>query len=91
MEEIVAEALNLYSADRVGRFDFALEKSGGSVMLDRCSPSFDHAVTSVSLLGILPLWHVPSTPKVIIQVLPSLEIKLLNTPWSLLNIYGTTI
>lgn len=57
-----------YSADRVGKFDFALENSGGSVLLDMCSKTYTPSLATVSLFGF-PLWHVATTPKVIIQVL----------------------
>ena len=66
---MIAFSLRKFSADRIGKFDFALESSGGSVMLRHCSPTYTHTVTSVSLFGILPLWHVISTPKTIIQVM----------------------
>ena len=60
-------SLQAYSADRIGMFDFALENAGGSIMLDWCSPTYSHSVAHISFLG-LTLWHVPSSPKVIIQV-----------------------
>ncbi len=65
---MIALSLRKFAADRIGKFDFALESSGGSVMLNHCSPTYAHTVTSVSLLGIVPLWHITSTPKIIIQV-----------------------
>ena len=63
---MIAYSLRRYSADRIGKFDFALESSGGSLV--RSSSTFTHSVHSVSLFGVIPLWHVMSSPKVIIQV-----------------------
>ncbi len=56
-----------YYNDREGSFDFLLENSGGSVMLDHCSSTYAHSVAKISLFGVA-LWHIPSSPKVIIQV-----------------------
>lgn len=67
VEQMIAIALRKYSADRIGKFDFALESSGGSIMLNYCSPTYAHTMTSVTLLGVIPLWHYMSTPKVIIE------------------------
>ena len=61
-------SLAKYSADRIGKFDFALENSGGSVLLDMCSKTYTPSLATVSLFGF-SLWHVATTPKVIIQVL----------------------
>jgi hypothetical protein len=60
-------SLAKYSADRIGKFDFALENSGGSVLLDMCSKTYTPSLATVSLFGF-SLWHVATTPKVIIQV-----------------------
>ena len=65
---MMSMALHRYSADKIAKFDFALEDSGGVVLLGHCSPSYTHGVTTISLFGWIPLWHVPTTPKVIIQV-----------------------
>jgi len=60
-------SIEAYHADRMLGFDFLLENSGGSVMLDHCSPTYTHSIATVSLFGV-PLWHISSSPKVIIQV-----------------------
>ena len=69
VEEVVRLALDRYSADRVGKFDFALENSGGSVILDKCSPTFTQSLSTITLFG-LPLWRtcVTGSAKLIIQV-----------------------
>lgn len=69
---MIGLSLRRYSADRIGRFDFALESSGGSVMLNKCSPTYSRTVTSISLFGMIPLWNYISTPKVIIRVRASM-------------------
>lgn len=61
-------SLARYSADRIGKFDFALENSGGSVILDMCSDTYSPSLATVSLFGY-SVWHVATTPKVIIQVI----------------------
>lgn len=65
---MITLSLRKYSADRIGKFDFALESSGGSVLVKECSPSYSLTTSSISLFGLIPLWRYMSTPKVIIQV-----------------------
>lgn len=60
-------SLERYSADRIEKFDFALENSGGSVLLDKCSTTFPQSLSSCTLFGV-PLWHVSGTANIIIQV-----------------------
>ena len=67
VRQMIDLSLAKYSADRIGKFDFALENSGGSVIIDKCSKTYSPSVATVSVFGY-PLWHVSSTPKVIIQV-----------------------
>ena len=69
-------SLAKYSADRIGKFDFALENSGGSVILDMCSKTYTPSLATVSLFGF-PVWHVTATPKVIIQVSENQAIQFL--------------
>ena len=58
-------ALDIYSADRIAKFDFALANSGGAVV--GSSDTYPPALETYRVMG-LPLWSVPSSPKVIIQV-----------------------
>lgn len=67
VQQMIDLSLARYSADRIGKFDFALENSGGSIILDKCSKTYSPSIASVTLFGY-PLWHVSTTPKVIIQV-----------------------
>ena len=67
VEQLIQAALAKYSADRIGKFDFALENVGGVVVQDKCSETFSPSLATVSLFGI-PLFHVTSSPRAIIQV-----------------------
>ncbi|XP_061213049.1 SUN domain-containing protein 1 isoform X8 [Neopsephotus bourkii] len=63
---IVNNALKLYSQDRTGLVDFALESGGGSILSTRCSETYDARAAVVSLFGI-PLWYVTQSPRAVIQ------------------------
>lgn len=67
VNELIQAALLRYSADRIAKFDFALENSGGSVIVNKCSKTYPPALATYSVMGI-PLWSIPSSPKAIIQV-----------------------
>ncbi|XP_075035734.1 SUN domain-containing protein 1 isoform X2 [Mixophyes fleayi] len=63
---LVNNALKLYSQDRTGMVDFALESGGGSVLGTRCSETYETKTALVSLFGI-PLWYLSQSPRVVIQ------------------------
>ncbi|KAJ7987639.1 hypothetical protein DPEC_G00328570 [Dallia pectoralis] len=63
---IVKNALNLYSQDRNGLADYALESGGGSVLGTRCSEAYKTKTALLSLFG-LPLWYFSQSPRVVIQ------------------------
>ncbi|XP_044151229.1 SUN domain-containing protein 1 isoform X1 [Bufo gargarizans] len=63
---IVNNALKLYSQDRTGMVDFALESGGGSILGTRCSETYETKTALVSLFGI-PLWYLSQSPRVVIQ------------------------
>ncbi|XP_026132913.1 SUN domain-containing protein 1-like isoform X3 [Carassius auratus] len=63
---IVNNAIKLYSEDRTGLVDYALESGGGSIISTRCSESFDTKTALLSLFG-LPLWYFSQSPRVVIQ------------------------
>ena len=67
VEQLIDDTLAIYSADRIAKFDFALEDAGGSVVTNQCSKTYTPTLATVSLFGI-PLWHVSTSPKAIIQV-----------------------
>ena len=102
VEEVVRMSLERYSADRIGKFDFALENSGGSVVLDKCSPTYPQSLSTVTLFG-LPLWRtcVAGSAKLIIQVgiiVITLQFLLVNylqisiySPKSILAIAGLSM
>ncbi|KAK7134375.1 hypothetical protein R3I93_017707 [Phoxinus phoxinus] len=63
---IVNNAMKLYSEDRTGLVDYALESGGGSIISTRCSESFNTKTALMSLFG-LPLWYFSQSPRVVIQ------------------------
>nr|CAB3266706.1 SUN domain-containing protein 2-like [Phallusia mammillata] len=67
----IQEALNVFSADKIGKPDFALESSGGFIVNTRCSETYHHKTALVSILGI-PIYYNINTPRAVIQpnVLP---------------------
>ncbi|XP_062382721.1 SUN domain-containing protein 1 isoform X2 [Sardina pilchardus] len=66
VELIVKNALRLYSHDRTGMVDYALESGGGSILSTRCSETFETKTALMSLFG-LPLWYFSQSPRVVIQ------------------------
>ena len=65
MNELIRAGLHRYSADRIAKFDFALENSGGVV--ESASDAYPPALETFRVFGV-PIWSVPSSPKTIIQV-----------------------
>uniref|UniRef100_A0A8C6DDU2 Sad1 and UNC84 domain containing 1 n=1 Tax=Moschus moschiferus TaxID=68415 RepID=A0A8C6DDU2_MOSMO len=63
---IVNNALKLYSQDKTGMVDFALESGGGSVLSTRCSETYETKTALVSLFGV-PLWYYSQSPRAAIQ------------------------
>ncbi|XP_072205786.1 SUN domain-containing protein 1 isoform X2 [Excalfactoria chinensis] len=63
---IVNNALKLYSQDKTGMVDFALESGGGSILSTRCSETYGTKTALISLFGI-PLWYFSQSPRVVIQ------------------------
>ncbi|KFQ17909.1 SUN domain-containing protein 1 [Merops nubicus] len=63
---IVNNALRLYSQDKTGMVDFALESGGGSILSTRCSETYEPKTAVISLFGI-PLWYSAQSPRVVIQ------------------------
>lgn len=63
---IVSNALKLYSQDKTGMVDFALESGGGSILSTRCSETYETKTALISLFGI-PLWYYSQSPRVVIQ------------------------
>ncbi|KAM3826518.1 SUN domain-containing protein 1 isoform 7-T9 [Vipera latastei] len=63
---IINNALRLYSQDKTGVVDFALESGGGSILSTRCSETYETKTALLSLFGI-PLWYFSQSPRVVIQ------------------------
>ncbi|XP_030630950.1 SUN domain-containing protein 1 [Chanos chanos] len=66
VQKIVENALRLYSQDRIGLVDYALESGGGSILSTRCSETYETKTALMSLFG-LPLWYFSQSPRVVIQ------------------------
>ncbi|XP_065501352.1 SUN domain-containing protein 1 isoform X3 [Caloenas nicobarica] len=66
VQVIVNNALKLYSQDKTGMVDYALESAGGSIVSTRCSETFETQTALMSLFGI-PLWYFSQSPRVVIQ------------------------
>ncbi|XP_078286480.1 SUN domain-containing protein 2-like isoform X2 [Rhinoraja longicauda] len=66
VKNTVEQALKLYSADRIGLVDYALESAGASVISTRCSETFETKTALLSLFGI-PLWYYSQSPRAVIQ------------------------
>ncbi|XP_041435212.1 SUN domain-containing protein 1 isoform X6 [Xenopus laevis] len=63
---MINNALRLYSQDRTGMADFALESGGGGILGTRCSETYGTKTALMSLFGI-PLWYFSQSPRVVIQ------------------------
>ncbi|KAI4876912.1 hypothetical protein NFI96_030218, partial [Prochilodus magdalenae] len=63
---IVRNALKLYSQDRTGLVDYALESAGGSILSTRCSETYETKTALMSLFGV-PLWYFSQSPRAVIQ------------------------
>ncbi|XP_074057735.1 SUN domain-containing protein 1 isoform X9 [Macrotis lagotis] len=63
---IVNNALKLYSQDKMGMVDFALESGGGSILSTRCSETYETKTALISIFGI-PLWYHSQSPRIVIQ------------------------
>ncbi|XP_035853132.1 SUN domain-containing protein 1-like [Sander lucioperca] len=66
VQVMVKNALRLFSQDRTGMADYALESGGGSVLSTRCSETYETKAALLSLFG-LPLWYFSQSPRAVIQ------------------------
>ncbi|XP_075292193.1 SUN domain-containing protein 1-like [Opisthocomus hoazin] len=66
VQTIVNNALKLFSQDKTGMVDFALESAGGSILSTRCSETYNTNRAVISLFGI-PLWYLSQPPRAVIQ------------------------
>ena len=65
--DIAKRELALYDADKTGKFDFALESAGGSVVSTKCTEAYTVRAARLTVLGV-PLWYPANNPRAIIQV-----------------------
>ncbi|XP_027132925.1 SUN domain-containing protein 2 isoform X8 [Larimichthys crocea] len=63
---IVKNALRIFSQDRTGLADYALESGGGSILSTRCSETYETKAALLSLFGV-PLWYFSQSPRAVIQ------------------------
>lgn len=63
---IIEEILMVFSADKTGMPDYALESAGGSIISTRCSQTFHRRTAQLSLFG-LPLWYTSNSPRTVLQ------------------------
>uniref|UniRef100_UPI003AACB371 SUN domain-containing protein 1-like n=1 Tax=Centroberyx gerrardi TaxID=166262 RepID=UPI003AACB371 len=66
IHQIVKNALRLFSQDRTGLADYALESGGGSILSTRCSETYETKTALMSLFGV-PLWYFSQSPRAVIQ------------------------
>ncbi|XP_027724865.1 SUN domain-containing protein 2-like, partial [Vombatus ursinus] len=66
VHEMVQQALKLYSEDRIGQVDYALESSGASILSSRSSETYGTRMAIVSLFGIT-LWYRIQNQRAILQ------------------------
>ncbi|XP_039990511.1 SUN domain-containing protein 2-like isoform X8 [Xiphias gladius] len=66
VQVIVKNALQLFSQDRTGLADYALESGGGSILSTRCSETYETKAALLSLFGV-PLWYFSQSPRAVIQ------------------------
>nr|XP_046233302.1 SUN domain-containing protein 1-like isoform X6 [Scatophagus argus] len=66
VQAIVSNALRLFSQDRTGLADYALESGGGSILSTRCSETYETKAALLSLFGV-PLWYFSQSPRAVIQ------------------------
>ena len=67
IRKIIEEALATFAADHIGKFDYALEVSGGSIPRSHCSETYSPSSSTIRLFG-LALWHYSNSPRTVIQV-----------------------
>jgi len=63
----IESALRVYSADKMGMFNFDLESTGGSVASVRCTEMHNVSTAIYSLFGV-PFWWESNSPQAILQL-----------------------
>eukprot|EP00731_Ephydatia_muelleri_P010887 Em0005g1473a len=66
LHSILSDSIAASDADRIAKFDFALESAGGSVLIKHCSPTYATSQSSISLFGV-PVFYLKTAPNSIIQ------------------------
>jgi len=66
VKKMISQALDTYSADRLGLADYALETAGGHIVSTRCSETYEYRTAQFRIFGI-PLYFNSNTPRSILQ------------------------
>ena len=67
VSRIIKTELVTYDADKTGKFDFALESAGGTIVSTRCTQTYDAATAVYSIWGIPIWWESVNGPRAILQ------------------------
>ena len=67
VKEMIRGALQLYDADRTGKFDYALETAGGSIPHALCSATYTPSASTIQLFGY-NVWRYANSARTLIQV-----------------------
>ena len=67
VSRIVKTELVTYDADKTGKFDFALESAGGTIVSTRCTQTYDAATAVYSIWGVPIWWESVNGPRAILQ------------------------
>ncbi|PAV77247.1 hypothetical protein WR25_17908 [Diploscapter pachys] len=66
IKALIAQALDIYDADKTGLFDYALESAGASVISTRCSENYN-SYSRLEKFWNIPLYYSTYGPRVVIQ------------------------
>jgi len=66
VKQMISQALDTYSADKLGLADYALETAGGHIVSTRCSETYEYRTAQFRIFGI-PLYFNSNTPRSILQ------------------------
>ena len=67
VSRIIKSELVTYDADKTGKFDFALESAGGTIVSTRCTQTYDASTAVYSVWGIPIWWESVNGPRAILQ------------------------
>ncbi|CAB4057757.1 SUN1_2 [Lepeophtheirus salmonis] len=62
----VSDLIRIYDSDKTGKFDFALESAGGSIITTRCTESLINHKALYTIFGF-SVWYPSNNPRLAIQ------------------------